>query len=199
MATDAVPTARRPTLVPLSLLVAGVAALFVHYQVVVIGGALRAVAVGSYSSFGLPLAGAYDLPAPGVRVTASEVSYLVPDPSLGHHVMLLLTEAPGFVVVDGAVVLMGMLLWRVRRGVYSPPVARLVRVSGWWLVAGGLVAAVVEEVARLRLLAAVSQETTGFGLRELEPVMLLAGVGMLVVGHVLRDAARMREDLEGTV
>lgn len=205
----ATPLPRRPLRVPflrlvprlvLVLLVAAATVLLAGYQLSRFGFGRDFVSVTSYSSYGLPVGQSAEWARPGVDVLASELSYLDGSPTAAQRVLEVLTAAPSLVVADGVIVLLWVLLWRARHGVHRPRVAGLLRGLGWWLFAGGVAAAAVQEFARLRLLESVALgESPSFGLRELEPAWLLAGLALLVVGHMLRDATRMREDLEGTV
>jgi hypothetical protein len=90
-----------------------------------------------------------------------------------------------------------------RDGVYTARAARLLLVLGWWLLGGGLVATTAEAFARLYLLSQLVTSHVDWGQWGVAwsvswPVAWI-GLGLIIFAWVMRIAADMRADLEGTV
>ncbi|WP_336207578.1 hypothetical protein [Nonomuraea sp. LPB2021202275-12-8] len=184
----------------LAVVAGGIAGLAIFSRAGLFGLTDGLVVARAFGSYGIPVDDLHEMARPGVLPSAGELSFIDATPTATQYLWQALTTLPGAVLTAGALFLLGRLLWQARGGAYVPRVARQARGLGWWLLIGGILAAAVEEIAMIRLLDTVAlQVDTAFRLREAPVVVLLAGLGMLLVGSVLRDGVRMREDLEGTV
>jgi Protein of unknown function (DUF2975) len=104
-----------------------------------------------------------------------------------------------------------LLLWRLlviarRGGPFTVRVAAAMRMLGWCIVAGSVLAAEIEQLATVLLLGSlVSPRPEGIGsvavaaLRALVPVPALAGAALLTFARILRLGATMDDEIQGTV
>jgi hypothetical protein len=104
-----------------------------------------------------------------------------------------------------------LLLWRLlvvarRDGPFTARVAGSMRVLGWYIIAGAVLAAAVEQLSMVLLLnSLVAPEPEGIGsvpvvaLRALVPVPALAGAALLTFARIVRLGAAMDDELQGTV
>ncbi|MEU7892962.1 hypothetical protein AB0B45_08850 [Nonomuraea sp. NPDC049152] len=194
--------ARRPAVFAVLVLVTGVITGMVLYsRAGLFGLTYRAVVAQSPNDYGIPL----DHPAftqmirPGVMASANGLEFIDGSPDAGQYLWQALTAFPGFVVAVGAFFLLWQLLWRARGGVYILQVARQVRLLGWWLLVGGLLAPQIEHFAMMRLLDTLAVDEANYGVREIPLVVPLVGLGLLALAGILRDGVRMRDDLEGAI
>ncbi|RVX41852.1 DUF2975 family protein [Nonomuraea polychroma] len=194
--------ARRPVVFTALVLVTGVITGLVLYSRAGFFGLTHQVVVAqSPSGYGIGL----DEPAftektrPGVMALAGDLRFIDGSPDTGQYILQALTTFPGFAVSVGAFFLLWRLLWRARDGVYLPQVAGQVRVLGWWLLAGGLLAPQIEHFAMMALLDTMAVGESYYGIKEIPVVVPLVGLGLLALASVLRTGVRMRDDLEGTV
>lgn len=194
--------ARRPAIFVTLVLIAGaITGLVLYSRAGLFGLTGRHVMAQSPGSYGIGL----DEPAytdgarPGVTAEASELRFFDWSPDTGQYVLQALTTFPSSVLAIGAFFLLWRLLWRARDGVYLPQVAAQVRVLGWWLLAGGLLAPQIEHFAMMALLDTMAANEAHFGPKEIPVIVPLVGLGLLALANVLRTGVRMRDDLEGTV
>jgi hypothetical protein len=139
---------------------------------------------------------------PGVRATWTAADVCIAHPTAGQSLAYTLTLLPLDLLRLGALYLaMRLARTAARDGVYTARASRLVLILGWWVLAGGLVAAVAAAFARLNLLGQLTawnldwahwpsswgSSGTWFGL------------GLIIFARVMRVSSGMRADLEGTV
>ncbi|GGQ07275.1 hypothetical protein GCM10010140_41880 [Streptosporangium pseudovulgare] len=194
--------ARRPAIFAILVLVTGVITGMVLYSRDGFFGLNSDFVVAeSPHGYGIPLRDEafVQIARPGVLPSASRLEFIDGSPEPDQYAWQALTTLPGFVVAAGAFLLLWRLLWGARNGVYLPLVASRVRFLGWWLLAGGLLAPQIENLAMTRLLETVAPGEAGYQLRDVPLVVPLVGLGLLALASVLREGARMREDLEGVV
>jgi hypothetical protein len=141
--------------------------------------------------------------APGVQAVWNGAILGTAHPTAGQALAFTLTLLPFDLLRLGALyVAMRLARTAARDGVYTAQAARLMLVLGWWLLAGGFLAALATGFARLNLLG---QLVTG-------PVDWVHwpsswgpswpfwfGLGLIVYARIMRVSAGMRADLEGTV
>ncbi|MFC4006140.1 hypothetical protein ACFOY2_02830 [Nonomuraea purpurea] len=194
--------ARRPVVFAVLVLVTGVIIGMVLYsRAGFFGLTVPHVAAQSPSIYGIGI----DEPAftegarPGVVALASDLRFIDSSPDTGQYILQALTTFPSFAVTVGVFFLLWRLLWRARAGVYLPQVAGQVRVVGWWLLAGGLLAPQIEYFAMMALLDTMTVNESYYGVKEIPLIVPLVGLGLLALANVLRTGVRMRDDLEGTV
>jgi len=142
--------------------------------------------------------------APGVQATWNGAILGTAHPTAGQGLAFAVTLLPPGLIRVGALYLaMRLARTAARDGVYTVRAARLVLILGWWLLAGGLVAAVAEGFARLNLLAQLVtwpvdwvHWPASWGVSW--PVEWF-GLGLVIFARIMRIGAGMRADLEGTV
>jgi hypothetical protein len=141
---------------------------------------------------------------PGARVDAVP-RYCAESP--GAHLVLLheLGTLPSTLLLIGGLLLLDRLLrGAARDGVHAERTASRLRLLGWWLIVGSLVARITEANAMAALLAALSRTshfTAGAWLELWTPPYLavLCGVGLLVFARFTRVGTTLPEDLEEVV
>jgi len=142
--------------------------------------------------------------ARGVSASWTSASVCAAHPGFRQDLAFTVTLLPIDVLRLGALYLvMRLARTAARDGVYTAQAARLLLTLGWWLLAGGLVATTAEAFARLYLLgqlvtSAVDWGQWGVAWSVSWPVAWI-GLGLIVFAWVMRTAADMRADLEGTV
>jgi hypothetical protein len=128
-------------------------------------------------------------------------------PGFGQHLLYSLTAMPQVLLWGGVLLLLGRLLVIARRsGPFTARVAAAMRVLGWYITAGAVLAAAIEQLATVLLLGSlVAPSPEGIGsvavaaLRALVPVPALAGAALLTFARIVRLGAAMDDELQGTV
>jgi hypothetical protein len=142
--------------------------------------------------------------AHGVSASWASASVCAAHPGVRQDLAFTVTLLPIDVLRLGALYLvMRLARTAARDGVYTAKAARLLLALGWWLLAGGLVATTAEAFARLYLLGQLVTSPVDWGQWGVAwsvswPVGWI-GLGLIVFAWVMRAAADMRADLEGTV
>ncbi|MFE7396288.1 DUF2975 domain-containing protein [Streptomyces sp. NPDC057557] len=112
---------------------------------------------------------------------------------------------PSLLLVLGILFLLNRLIQGAsREGVFTTRTAKHLRIAGWWLLLGCLVAEVVEAGAHAALLATLTQDytfTADSWLAAWQPpyALVFTALGILTFARIMRAGVAMREDLEGTV
>ncbi len=142
--------------------------------------------------------------SPGVSASWNSASVCAARPGVRQNLAFTVTLLPIDALRLGAFYL-AVRLARIaaRDGVYTTQAARLLLALGWWLLAGGLVATTAEAFARLYLLGQLVTSHVDWGQWGVAwsvswPVAWI-GLGLIIFAWVMRTAADMRADLEGTV
>jgi hypothetical protein len=125
-------------------------------------------------------------------------------PTAAQGLAFAVTLLPAGLLRVGALYLaMRLARTAARDGVYTIQAARLVLYLGWWLLAGGVVAAFAGGFARLYLLNLLVtwhvdwvHWPASWGVSW--PVEWF-GLGLIIFARIMRVSAAMRADLEGTV
>lgn len=141
--------------------------------------------------------------APGATFTPASLSLCLDDPH-AWRLVYLLTSLPTVLTLGGFLVLVRVLVSRARsNGLFTPGIARLTHVLGWYVILGSLAASLVKAVATAAL---VGQAVPGrFDAGTVQYVWatpwtaLLAGIGVLTIARVLQRATAMRQDLDATI
>lgn len=158
-------------------------------------------------SHGFPIRGSEEtlVPdlAPGVGATVAGVRFCAQEPSGAQQALHVMTKLPSFLAFAGALSL-AMITFRAarRHGVFLDRFATRLRITGWVVIAGSVLATLVEAWARQRLLQSMLDHPLGEPwLWDAEPSILAIFLGTLLISfaRVLRISARMREDLTWTV
>ncbi|MDH6699857.1 hypothetical protein ACIQKE_14595 [Streptomyces griseoviridis] len=144
------------------------------------------------------------LPEPGARV-GSVPRYCAENASTAQSVLANLGPLTSLTVNVGGLFLLNLLLGGASRdGAHTPRTAGRLRLLGWWLLAGSVVAATVTAVSRTALLASLARDVDLTAFSWLQAwntpyLALLVGLGLLAFSRITDAGARMREDLEGLV
>jgi hypothetical protein len=142
--------------------------------------------------------------ARGVQATWNGATLGTAHPTAGQALAFALTLLPIDLLRLGALYLaMRLARTAARDGAYTTRAARLVLTLGWWLLAGGLAAAVAEGFARVYLLAQLvtwpvdwAHWPASWGLSW---TVEWFGLALIIFARIMRVSAGMRADLEGTV
>ncbi|MFF4457257.1 DUF2975 domain-containing protein [Streptomyces goshikiensis] len=140
----------------------------------------------------------------GAHVTAVP-QYCADHPSSYQHLLGVLNGLPTLVLLIGGLILLNRLLQSAaRNGVYTTQTASRLRLLGWWLLLGSVVAEVIEASARAALLVTLTDNVTFSAEAVLHTsafpyFTVLTALGVLTFARITRAGAAMREDLEGTV
>lgn len=193
--------------------------------VLILGAVATLVGTGTFGGFGdaqicvtdpniggsagaNPFAGAYAArPGGQLQPPTAPLSACALRPGFGQHLLYSLTAIPQTLLWGGILLLLWRLLVIARRsGPFTAKVAAAMQVLGWYIVAGSVLAAAIEQLATVLLLdALVAPAPEGIGavavaaLRALVPVPALAGAALLTFARIVRLGAAMDDELQGTV
>lgn len=143
-------------------------------------------------------------PRTGVEVT-TRPSYCTDHADGLQRLWDVLGGLPSLLVLLGVLALLNALVRGASRdGVFTRRTATLLRATGWWLLAGCLVAQFVEAGAHAALLATLARDhpftaDTWLLSWHLPYALVFTALGILTFARVMRAGVAMREDLEGTV
>ncbi|MEU0832376.1 DUF2975 domain-containing protein [Streptomyces sp. NPDC005969] len=143
-------------------------------------------------------------PLAGVEVMARP-SYCTDHVDSAQRLFDFLGGFPSVLLVLGILFLLNRLIQDAsREGVFTARTVKHLRVAGWWLLLGCLVAEVVEAGARAALLATLAQDHTfnaesWLGTWQTPYSLVFTALGILTFARIMRAGVAMREDLEGTV
>ncbi|MEV6197879.1 DUF2975 domain-containing protein [Streptomyces sp. NPDC051920] len=144
--------------------------------------------------------------APGASLDlGAHPGYCTDDPSTVQGLLNTATQAPSFVFTMGALLLVLRLIRGAEGdGLYTARTAERLRGVGWWLLAGSVLAAIVESVSEKALIDSLSRGGDVGALSGLiswdAPYMaILTGLGVLSFARIMRVGVAMRDDLDGTV
>jgi hypothetical protein len=144
---------------------------------------------------------------PGASIQVNgQIEACANHPSIGQRALYTLTDLPTLLVWPTVL----FLLWRVmviagRTGPFTISVALAMRRLGWVILAGTVVATVIEALATDQLLNELIKPGTSYAdaiiepIRALVPVPLLAGAALLTFARIIRLGAAMDDEIKGTV
>lgn len=141
------------------------------------------------------------LPVAGGVEASSSASRLCQDsPSAGQRAADLGGELPWLLFGALALLLFSRMLQTVQlQGPFTETVAQRLSVLGWFVAVGTPLAGLVVGWSRSWLVGSMAP-ITGAGPTVAGPqVLVLAGLTAVIMGKVMREGVRMREDLEGTI
>lgn len=138
--------------------------------------------------------------AKGVEATGSLTRLCQESPSVGQRVADLGSGLPWLLFGALALLLFSRLLTTVlKKGPFTEPVARQLTTLGWVVAAGTPLAGLVVGWSQSWLVGSMAP-VVGSGPTVTGPLVLVfAGLAGVILGRIMRDGVRMREDLEGTV
>jgi hypothetical protein len=141
--------------------------------------------------------------APGVQAVWNGAILGTAHPTAGQGLAFTLTLLPFDLLRLGALyVAMRLARTAARDGIYTAQAARLMLVLGWWLLAGGFLAAFATGFARLNLLrqlAAWPVDWVHWPSSWGPSWPFWFGLGLIIYARIMRVSAGLRADLEGTV
>lgn len=140
----------------------------------------------------------------GVRAEPSMVRMCVGSPTVGQRLLGAVGQwrLPTFVVFVGSLVLAARLIrGATREGIFTQVVAGRLRTLGWFVLAGEVVASLVEAQARnwLTNTMMVDREDVFATDWDVSIMAMFLGVVLISMGRIMRISTTMREDIEGTV
>ncbi|MFE6397444.1 DUF2975 domain-containing protein [Streptomyces alboflavus] len=136
----------------------------------------------------------------GVEATGSGTRLCQDDPSVGQRAADLGGELPWLLFGSVVLLLFSRLLDAVvDKGPFTETVARRLSTLGWVVTAGVPLASLVVGSSRSWLVGSMAP-VAGSGLEMSGTLeLVLAGLAAVVMGKIMREGVRMREDLEGTI
>jgi hypothetical protein len=155
-----------------------------------------------------PFTGVYAAkPGAHLQPPTAPLAACVLHPGFGQHLLYSLMTIPQVLLWGGILLLLWRLLVIARRwGPFTVRVASGMRVLGWYIIAGSVLAAAIEQLATVLLLGSlVAPRPEGTGsvtvaaLRGLVPVPALAGAALLTFARIVRLGAAMDDEIQGTV
>jgi hypothetical protein len=155
-----------------------------------------------------PFTGVYAArPGAALQLSSAPLSACATHPGFGQHLLYSLTTIPQVLLWGGILLLLWRLLVIARRGgPFTVRVAAAMRNLGWYIVAGSVLAAAIEQLATVLLLGSLlTPQPEGIGsvavaaLRALVPVPALAGAALLTFARIVRLGAAMDDEIQGTV
>ncbi|MEU8627300.1 hypothetical protein [Streptomyces sp. NPDC048669] len=144
------------------------------------------------------------IPEPGASVD-SVPRYCATDATTGQSILAHLGALTSLAAWIGGLHLLNRLLdGASNAGVHTAQTASRLRLLGWWILAGSMIAESVSAVAQTALLGSLSRSadlSAGTWIQSWNPpyLAILTGLGLLAFARITRVGSRMREDLEGLV
>ncbi|MDG4858737.1 DUF2975 domain-containing protein [Streptomyces sp. T-3] len=145
-------------------------------------------------------------PAPGATLDLdAHPRYCTDAPSALQSVLNTAGSVVPFGFTLGALLLVVRLIRSADRdGLYTTRTAGQLRVLGWWLVAGSVLAAITVSTSEMALTATLSRDSdvllvAGLWMWDVPFMAILTGLGVLSFARIMRIGIGMREDLAGTV
>lgn len=139
----------------------------------------------------------------GVRSMTATVRICADSPTIGQRLLTTLSQLPTFLVLIGALLLAARLIRAAsREGIFTERMARRLRVLGWFVLAGELLATFLEAQGRQWLTnTMVTAPHNAISLNDWDiPVLaLFLGAVLISMARIMLISSAMREELEGTV
>lgn len=139
----------------------------------------------------------------GVSSGPSVVRMCVDSPTLGQRLLGTLGQLPTFLVFVGSLLLATRLIRSATRdGIFTQAVAGRLRTLGWFVLAGEVLASLVEAQARNWLTNTMMADRDDvFTLNDWDVSIMATFLGAVLIsmGRIMQISTTMREDLEGTV
>ncbi|MCA6092293.1 DUF2975 domain-containing protein [Streptomyces sp. SCA3-4] len=136
----------------------------------------------------------------GVEASSSATRLCQNSPSAGQRAADLGGELPWLLFGSLALLLFSRLLKTVlRQGPFTDAASRRLSVLGWFVAVGTPLAGLVAGWSQSWLVGSMAP-IVGSGPTVSGPqVLVLAGLAAVIMGRIMREGVRMREDLEGTI
>lgn len=134
----------------------------------------------------------------------SALSVCALKPRLSQRVLYTLVDLPGLLVWVGVIVVLGRLLAAARRdGPFTRQVASWMRMLGWFVIVGAVLAAVIRGYATDALLHTMLAGQISYG--DMFPrygaifPWVVVGAALLTFARFIKVGVAMEDDLKGTV
>ncbi|MFJ9847330.1 DUF2975 domain-containing protein [Kitasatospora sp. NPDC101155] len=136
----------------------------------------------------------------GVKASSSATRLCQDSPSVGQRAADLGGELPWLLFASLALLLFSRLLKVVvRQGPFTDAVSQRLSVLGWFVAVGTPLAGLAVGWSQSWLVGSMAP-VAGSGAKLSGPmVLVLAGLAAVIMGKIMREGVRMREDLEGTI
>ncbi|KPC65229.1 DUF2975 domain-containing protein [Streptomyces chattanoogensis] len=136
----------------------------------------------------------------GVKASSSATRLCQDSPSAGQRAADLGSELPWLLFGSLALLLFSRLLKAVQlQGPFTDTASQRLSVLGWFVTVGTPVAGLVAGWSQSWLVGSMAP-SAGSGPTATGPlVLVLAGLAAVIMGKIMREGVRMREDLEGTI
>ncbi|GAA2129595.1 hypothetical protein GCM10009760_01000 [Kitasatospora kazusensis] len=136
----------------------------------------------------------------GVQASASAARLCRSSPSVGQRAAELGSELPWLLFGTLALLFFSQLLKAVlEQGPFTESVSRRLSALGWFVTAGTLLTGLVAGWSQSWLVGSMAP-IVGSGPTLTGPlVLVLGGLAAVIMGKIMREGVRMREDLEGTI
>ncbi|MYT28386.1 MULTISPECIES: DUF2975 domain-containing protein [unclassified Streptomyces] len=136
----------------------------------------------------------------GVDASSSAATLCQNSPSVGQRAADLGGQLPWLLFGSLALLLFAQLLRAVRlHGPFTDVAARRLSVLGWFVTLGTPVAGLIVGWSQSWLVGSMAP-VAGSGPTVSGPLeLVLAGLAAVIMGKIMREGVRMREDLEGTI
>jgi hypothetical protein len=139
----------------------------------------------------------------GVRSSTSAVWICDDSPAFGQRLLGTIEQLPSFLVFVGALLLAARLIrGATRDGIFTRSVAGRLRTLGWFVLAGELLASLLESQAENWLLNTMMADRDvmfWFSDEDIPLMAMFLGAVLISMARIMRISTTMREDLEGTV
>lgn len=142
-----------------------------------------------------------DLPiGTGVKASSSAARLCQDSPSVAQRAADLGAELPWLLFASLALLLFSRLLKAVLlQGPFTDAVAQRLTVLGWFVTVGTPLTGLIAGWSQSWLVDSMAP-IVGSGPTVAGPqVLVLAGLAAVIMGKIMREGVRMREDLEGTI
>lgn len=135
-----------------------------------------------------------------VEASSSATRLCQADPSVGQRAADLGSQLPWLLFGFVALLLFAQLMKAVEEeGPFTETVARRLSVLGWSVAVGTPLAGLVVGWSESWLVGSMAP-IVGSEAEVVGPqVLILAGLAAVIMGRIMREGVRMREDLEGTI
>lgn len=137
----------------------------------------------------------------GVHVSTTP-KYCTSDPSVSQQLLNTLRTLPPFALMVGGLWLLNRLLRGAsQNGVYIQQTVSRVRMLGWWLLIGSLVAEAMQTIAQIALLGTLAKgDSASVGdVWHIPFLSIFVALGLLTFARIVQVGVVMREDAEGTI
>ncbi|MGK4579308.1 DUF2975 domain-containing protein [Kitasatospora sp. HPMI-4] len=136
----------------------------------------------------------------GLEASSSAMRLCQDNPSAGQRAADLGGELPWLLFGSLALLLFSRVLKAVLlQGPFTDAVSQRLSVLGWFVAVGTPLAGLVVGWSQSWLVGSMAP-VAGSGPTVAGPqVLILAGLAAVIMGKIMRDGVRMREDLEGTI